>query len=495
MFVYSPSNVREIDRIAIEEAGIPGYTLMTRAGQAAFADARDRFPDANRWLVVCGAGNNAGDGYVIARLALAAHLEVVVATVADPESLQGDAATAWSDFRAAADESADTVISAFDASLCADVDLIVDALLGTGIDRPVEGEYLSVINTLMAATVPILAVDVPSGLNSETGAVMGAAVKAALTVTFVGLKQGFYLAAGPDHTGSIQFHDLDIPARAAASVEPALHLFEPEDLRALLPPRPATAHKGQFGHVLVIGGNRGMGGSVRMAGEAALRVGAGLVTVACHPDVAAGVTASRPELMGRGIAEPGELDALLERATVVVLGPGLGTDDWARSIFQQVITSAPPKVLDADALNLLADQSSSRDDWVLTPHPGEAGRLLGCSTAAVQADRLRSVRELTNRYGGTVVLKGRCTLIAQSGKLPILIDRGNAGMATAGMGDVLTGLTAGLLAQLPSAPHSAAAAAAFVHATAGDMAAAAGERGLLATDLFPCLRELINPNG
>jgi hydroxyethylthiazole kinase-like uncharacterized protein yjeF len=234
---------------------------------------------------------------------------------------------------------------------------------------------------------------------------------------------------------------------------------------------------------------------VRMAGEAALRVGAGLVTVACHPDVAAGVTASRPELMCRGIVEPDELDALLERATVVVLGPGLGTDDWARSIFQRVITSTPPKVLDADALNLLADHSSSRDDWVLTPHPGEAGRLLGCSTGTVQANRLRSVRELTIRYGGTVVLKGRCTLIAQSGKLPILIDRGNAGMATAGMGDVLTGLTAGMLAQLPSAPHSAAAAAAFVHATAGDMAAAAGERGLLATDLFPCLRELINPNG
>ncbi len=287
--VYKPSSVREMDRIAIEDQGIEGYTLMSRAGAAAFVDIRGRYPRAQQWLVACGAGNNAGDGYVIARLALDAGIDVTTATLTDPQQLRGDAHRAWQDFH---DIGGRTV--PFDPGLPGSVDIVIDALLGTGIDRPVTGAYRDAIEAIRHASSPVVAIDVPSGLNGETGAVMGCVVSADLTVTFVGLKQGFYLGAGPDHVGAIRFHDLEIPVDAIAGIEPTLCRFTADDLAALLPPRHSTDHKGRFGHVLIVGGNRGMGGAARLAGEAALRCGAGLVSVAVHPDVVAVVGAGRP---------------------------------------------------------------------------------------------------------------------------------------------------------------------------------------------------------
>lgn len=492
--VYSPTQVREMDRIAIEELGIPGYTLMERAGQAAFADARTCFPDARRWLVVCGAGNNAGDGYVIARLARTGGLHVRVATVADPDKLAGDAATALEDYRAVAgDDAAGSTVQCTD-SLCADADLIVDALFGTGLGRPLTGDYLAAVESIARAGSRVLAVDVPSGLNSATGEIMGAAVKATLTSTFVGLKQGFFLGAGPDHSGELRFHDLDIRGEALQQIEPSMRIFGPGDLRELMPRRDPTAHKGRFGHVLVIGGNRGMGGAARLAAEAALRGGAGLVTVASRPENVGAITAYRPELMCRGIDSVADLEPLLERATVIALGPGLGTDDWAANLFARVVDCPQPKILDADALNLLAHHPVRRDDWILTPHPGEAARLLGTNTAELQGNRLSALSDLVGRYGGVTVLKGRCTLIGAADRCPYVIDRGNPGMATAGMGDVLTGLIAALLAQSPVDPQRSAAGAAYAHALAGDRAAELGQRGLIATDLFAALRPILNPD-
>jgi len=485
--VYTPAGIREMDRVAIEEQGIEGYTLMCRAGAAAFADIRERFPRARRWLVACGAGNNAGDGYVIARLALDAGLEVMTVALTAVQKLAGDARRAWQEF-----ESAGGCAMPFDAGLPATADIIIDALLGTGIDRPVSGAYGDAIEAIRQAARPVVAIDVPSGLNGETGAVMGVAIRADLTVTFVGLKQGFYLGAGPDHVGTIRCHDLEIPAAAVAHIEPTLQRFTAEDLAALLPPRRSTDHKGRFGHVLIVGGNRGMGGAARLAGEAALRSGAGLVSVALHPDVVAGVSAGRPELMVRGVDSPAGLDGLLERASVIALGPGLGQDEWARGLLERVLTAQQPKVLDADALNLLAASPARRDDWILTPHPGEAATLLGCSAAEVQSDRLGALQGLNERYGGVTVLKGHGSLIGRVGEIPFLIDRGNPGMATAGMGDVLTGLVAGILAQRPARPQVAAAAATFVHAVAGDRATAQGQRGLIAGDLFAELRAVLN---
>ncbi len=486
--IYTPMGVREMDRIAIEDLGIDAYELMGRAGAAAFADIRDRFPGARRWLVVCGTGNNGGDGYVIARLARDAGVDVTVVALTDPQRLSGAAQRAWQDFPGPG-----SGVGSFDPAQLAGADLVIDALLGTGIDRPVTGAYRDAIEAICRALLPVVAIDVPSGLNAATGAVMGCAVKADVTVTFIGLKQGFYLAAGPDHVGEICLHDLGIPADAVAHVTPTLRRYASDDLAALLPPRHSTAHKGDFGHVLIVGSNRGMAGAARLAGEAALRGGAGLVSLALHPQVVALVGTDRPELMVHGIASPTDLDGLLERATVVAIGPGLGQDDWSRGLLQRVLAAPQPKVLDADALNLLAAAPLRGDDWILTPHPGEAATLLGCSTTVVQGDRLGALHQLNERYGGVAVLKGHGSLIGTAGECPFLVDRGNPGMATAGMGDVLTGIVAGILAQRPHNLQVAAAAAVFVHGVAGDRAAMSGQRGLIAGDLFVELRALLNP--
>ncbi len=486
--VFVPEVVRELDRRAIEDRGIPGYTLMCRAGQAAFAAVRDRYPAAARWVVVCGAGNNAGDGYVIARLARAAGVEVRVIAVSDPGGLGGDAARAWTDFR----DAGGTTSALADAEL-GTADLLVDALLGTGLDRLVGGSYRDAVEAVNAAAAPVLAVDIPSGLNGTTGEIMGVAVQASLTVTFVGRKQGLYLGAGPELCGEVLFADLDVPADVMTGIEPALRLFDRVQLAELLPRRRANAHKGLFGHVLIVGGNHGMSGAVRLAGEAALRAGAGLVSVATRAETAGAVVAGRPELMCRAVGGVDDLEPMLERATHIAVGPGLGQDAWAQQLFARVLAAGRPLIVDADALNLLAAQPQRRDDWVLTPHPGEAARLLGGSAAAVQSNRLDALAELTGRYGGITVLKGRGTLVGQQQQIPFLVERGNPGMATAGMGDVLTGTVAGLLAQRPDCPLPATAAAAWAHATAGDRAAGAGERGLLAGDVLSELRACLNP--
>ena len=488
--LLTPAQVREMDRRAIEELGIPGYELMCRAGAATLELARERFPAACNWAILCGAGNNAGDGYVIARLARAREMGVRVIAISDPDGLQGDAATAWSEYRAAGGQ-AEMFSATTDFS---DADLIIDALLGTGLDRPLAGAYLTAVEQANAAGAPIVAVDIPTGLSGSTGEVMGAAIQAAATVTFVGLKQGLYLGAGPGCRGSLTFADLGIPTQAMADMHPDFRLFDQGCLRDLLPPRSADSHKGLFGHVLIVGGNLGMGGAVRLAGAAALRAGAGLVTVATRPDNVAAVLAGRPEIMCAPVSSAGDLLPLLERATVIALGPGLGKDAWAQALFDATVNCSQPLVIDADGLNLLAaGPPRRRDDWVLTPHPGEAGRLLGQATAAVQQDRPAALSAVNTRYGGVAVLKGQGTLVGRAGETPWLIDRGNPGMATAGMGDVLTGCLAGILAQVPSDLAQAAAAAAWVHAMAGDRAALLGQRGLLADDVVKELRACLNP--
>lgn len=489
--LYTPEQVRDIDRVAISVLGIPGYELMCRAGQAVFEVATGRFPAARRWLVLCGAGNNAGDGYVIARLARTAGIEVTVAALSDPQRLRGDARLAWEDYRKYGGE-----VVQFSEALCAGADLLIDALLGTGLDRALDGACRHAVESLDAAAAPVIAVDIPSGLCGRTGAVLGAAVEADVTVTFIGRKIGLYLGAGPHHAGEVVFAGLGVPLEQAARAAPLARIVGTEDLLRGLPRRARAAHKGSFGHVLVIGGNEGMGGAVRLAAEAALRSGAGLVSVATRAANVGALIAARPELMCRGVEGPDDLAGLLARATVVAIGPGLGQDEWARALLAAVLGAAQPLVVDADALNLLAETGHRRDDWILTPHPGEAARLLGTTIAQVQADRLESLQALGRRYGAAVLLKGRCTLIGQGGELPYLVDAGNPGMATAGMGDVLTGMVAGILAQQPASDLLlAGACAAHIHArTADELARSGGERGLLAGDLLPRLRPWLNPS-
>lgn len=488
--VYTPEQVRLLDRIAIEECGIPGYELMTRAGRFVFDLCRAQYPQARRWLVLCGAGNNAGDGYVVARLALSEGITVTVAALSEPRRLGGDAAAAWHDY-----QHAGGTVAQFSAGLCQQADLIVDALLGTGLTRSLEGAYLHAVESVNSAAAPVVAVDIPSGLCGLTGQVLGAAVCAEMTATFIGRKLGLYLGAGPELTGAVRFSDLGVPPDKVAHATPALRLFDALDHRRQLPPRARTAHKGQFGHVLVIGGNHGMGGAVRLAGEAALRSGAGLVSVATRADNVSAVTALRPELMCSGVESVQDLEPLLGRATVIAIGPGLGRDAWAREMLGRVLEcQSQLLVVDADALNLLAEQPCRRGGWVLTPHPGEAGRLLGVDTAAIQADRLGAARQLWDRFGGVALLKGRGTLVGESGQIPYLIDAGNPGMASAGMGDVLTGLVSALIGQAqPADILAATACAAYIHAKAADEVARHGERGILATDVFSGLRPWLNP--
>ena len=485
--IYSVASIREIDRKAIEENGIPGYTLMQRAGSAAVRAARSRFPNATRWQIICGAGNNGGDGYVVARLAAQDGIVVSVLTLVDPATLTGDAATAYGDFSAEGG-----VVMLWTGELDAEAELLVDAILGSGLERDVAGEFKAAVKAVNAHSAPVHAMDIATGINGDTGRVMGSAVVADLTTTFVGLKAGLFLGEGPNHCGELTFDDLEIGEDCRSGIPVSYNRLDDRVLANALPPRARGAHKGDFGHVLVIGGGPGMPGAARLCGEAALRAGAGRVSVATHPDHAALITASRPELMSHGIPGKRALTPLLGKADVVAFGPGLGQSDWARELYEVVVESELPAVWDADALNLLAATPDVAEMRIITPHPGEAATLLGSNTAEIQADRPAALEALAAKYGGTTVLKGAGTLISANSDVPFICTAGNPGMAAPGMGDVLTGVIAAMLAQgLPLS--SAAAVGVELHARAGDVAAKAGERGMLASDVLGALQGVANP--
>ena len=479
--------MREIDRTAIEDEAIPGYTLMSRAGAAVVSELRERFPDAKRWQIICGAGNNAGDGYVVARLAANEGVVVSVVALVAPESLQGDAATAWGDFAAEGG-----VVTPWSGQLDPDAQLLIDGLLGSGLERDVEGEFALAVAAINSHASDVVALDIPTGIHGDSGAVMGFAVRADLTVTFVGLKAGLFLGDGRDYCGEVVFADLGIPAKCRQNSQAEFRRIDDDYLQRALPKRRRTAHKGDFGHVLVIGGAAGMPGAVRLCGEAALRAGAGLVSIATDPGHAAMIVATRPELMSHGITTARELAPLLEKADVIAFGPGLGRSPWAGDLVAVMREDAHPAVWDADALNWRAESPSAMDTRIITPHPGEAGTLLQRSTAEVQVNRRSALADLHAQYGGVAVLKGSGTLVAAGSGGPWLCAAGNPGMATPGMGDVLTGIIAALLAQ-GLALEDAAAIGVEVHARAGDRAAESGERGLTASDLLAQLRGVINP--
>ena len=484
--IYSVAAVRETDRTTIEDHGVPGYTLMTRAGEAAVEAAIEVFPDVKRWQVVCGAGNNGGDGYVVARLAAERGIVVSVLALVDPDKLAGDAAIARDDFLAAGG-----VIAPWEGELDSAAGLLVDGILGSGLQREVSGEFGRAVEALNAHAAPVLALDIPTGIHGDSGQVLGCAIRADLTVTFVGLKPGLFLGEAPEQCGEIRFAGLEIPDEYRSHLKPDYRRIDDAMLAAALPRRRRDGHKGDYGHVLIIGGGEGMPGAVRLAGEAALRTGAGLASIATHPSHAAVLVASRPELMPHGVASAADLGPLLQRADVVAFGPGLGQSNWAREMYAAVAEQNLPTVWDADALNLLAEEPGRMDRRVITPHPGEAARLLGCGTADVQADRLAALAELEQKFGGVVVLKGAGSLVS-GGEVPYLCTAGNPGMGSPGMGDVLTGIIAALTAQgLPI--DTAAAVGVEAHARAGDLAARMGERGLIASDLLAELRAIINP--
>ncbi|MGH8234981.1 MAG: NAD(P)H-hydrate dehydratase [Rhodanobacteraceae bacterium] len=481
-FLYTTAQVRALDHAAID-GGIEGIELMERAARAALDVLQRRWPRARHVGVLCGPGNNGGDGFLLAALARAAAMETSV--VATSDHALGDAGLARERFLHEGGE----VLPA-DLAL-PDADVYVDALFGSGLNRAPNGEAARLIAALNAQSRPVLALDVPSGLDADTGTAFDPGVRATATACFVGWKRGLFTAQGPDCCGHRELATLDIPDGAYANEVPDAVLLTPQ----ALPARPQDSHKGRYGHVLAIGGDLGAGGAMRLCSEAALRIGAGLVSVATREANVGPILTARPELMPHGVHVPRNLEPLLGRASVVALGPGLGQDDWGHGLWQTALDSGKPMVLDADGLNLLAKSECTLPvRIVLTPHPGEASRLLGGSIADVQTDRFAAARELARKYRAVVVLKGAGSLIADPDGRVAVCSWGNPGMASGGMGDVLTGVIAGLLAQ-GLGTWDAACLGVGLHARAGDLAARAGERGLLASDLFSYLRALVNGRG
>ena len=486
--LHSAEQVRELDRLCMDEFDIRGWELMQKAGAAAFEVLTTTWPKARNILVLCGGGNNGGDGYVLARLAYESGYNVRLLQFGDHSKLKGDAKTA-----ADALLSSGLIPEPCQNIIWGDTDVVVDALLGTGLDRDITGELRALIEAVSGSGIPVLSIDIPSGLHADTGQDMGATVSASVTITFIGLKLGLFTHQGRKYAGKIIYDDLDTPGELRQKLDPLAVRMDYDLFSSVMTKRSATAHKGHFGHVLIIGGDAGFTGAIHMAGEAAARTGAGLVSLATRNSHAAMINTARPELMSHGVENPDELIPLLERATVVAIGPGLGQSAWACSMFSKVLEFNRPMVVDADALNLLAQEPCHRSDWILTPHPGEAARLSGVTPGDIQKDRVDAATRLQKKYGGIIVLKGSGTLVLDMNKHCFICSDGNPGMASGGMGDVLTGIIAGLIAQ--KVPLDVAAKMGVcLHARAGDRAAADGEIGLLASDLMPWIRSLVNPS-
>ena len=486
--LYRAEDVRELDRQAIEVCGIPGIELMERAGREAFAVLRGRWPAARRVAIVAGPGNNGGDGYVIARLAAQNGLDVSLVVLGDPDRIAGDA-------RAAYRRMTETAPGLKPADgMPGRADVFVDALFGTGLGRDVSGPAAAAIRAINASRSPVLAIDVPSGIHSDTGRVLGCAVRADATVSFIGLKQGLFTREGRGCSGEIVYRDLGVPPEVFGRVPASARRMAFEDCVGSLGPRPRDAHKGRFGHVLVVGGDRGYAGAACLAGEAACRTGAGLVSVATRRANVAALVSSRPEMMVHAVESRDDLDPLLDRATAIAVGPGLGQHDWGISLLEAVTRTGRALVVDADAVNLLARGAvawpgATERPVIYTPHPGEAGRVLGESAGVVESDRFASARALVRAHPGTWLLKGAGTIVAEPESVPRVCEGGNPGMAGGGMGDVLTGVVAALIAQDCGA-LDAASFGACLHAAAGDAAARDGERGMLASDVIAALRPL-----
>ncbi|WP_227370161.1 NAD(P)H-hydrate dehydratase [Halomonas sp. M20] len=490
--LYLAEQVREIDRRTIaadREKGLDGFDLMQLAARAAYDEIRLRWPGVQRLCVLCGAGNNAGDGYVMAALAAQGGLSVQLVALRDPRELKGDAARA-----AEMAESAGVDAVPWQENIALEGDVIVDALLGTGVGGEVREPYTAAIETINASDLPVLAIDIPSGLAADTGAVLGCAVVADVTVTFIADKLGLHTGQAANHAGNVVFRPLDIEAQMHQDLPPVAELLKISVIAKALPPRRRGSHKGNFGHVLVIGGAPGFGGAALLASEAAARLGAGKISLATAPEHVGASLIRTPEIMARGVRGVSDVKPLLEDASVIVIGPGLGQGAWGQGMLQAALASDKPLVVDADGLNLLATHwpEEKRDDWVLTPHPGEAARLLDSSAKKIEADRLSAIRALQRKRGGTILLKGAGTLVAGPDRVAVC-PYGNPGMASGGMGDVLSGMLGALIAQGLEI-EQAAQVGVILHALAADHAAFdAGERGLLAGDLASYGRFLANP--
>jgi len=486
---YSVWPVEALSRLEQQGAdalGVTLFELMQRAGEAAFAKIRSLWPAEQHYVILCGHGNNGGDGYIIARLAQSVGLTVTLIACDGSKPLPEEAGQAREAWLAAGGIVHDPAIAWPE-----NVGVIVDALLGIGGNRAPKAPYDALIKKANAHPAPVLAVDVPSGLVAATGTVPGDVIVATHTLTFIALKPGLLTGKARDVVGTLHFHALSLDPWLSQQTAP-ISRYDASALSRWLKPRRPTSHKGDHGKLVIIGGDRGTAGAIRMTGEAALRAGAGLVRVLTHKDNVSPILTARPELMVHELSNK-SIDDALEWADVIVIGPGLGQGEWGKNALKKVENSQKPMLWDADALNLLAISPDKRQNRIITPHPGEAARLLNVKTGEIESDRLHSATRLAKRYGGVVVLKGAGTLIASEKGEMAIADVGNAGMASGGMGDVLSGIIGGLSGQMLS-PFEAACAGCVAHGAAAEAVSRRyGTRGMLATDLFSELYLFVNP--
>lgn len=462
--------------------------LMARAGLAAWRLLLDRWPQAQRIGIVCGPGNNGGDGYVLAELARSSGRHVFVLRLSD-EVKAGAARRAADAYLQAGGEAATFLVE--DGLPQADV--WVDALFGIGLQRPLEGMAADLVAALNHQVSPVLALDVPSGVDADSGHHHGLAIEAVVTLSLIAGKPGLYTGPGRAVAGEVVIDTLGLADHVFDDLEPAARIARPEALSLWLKPRQCNAHKGSFGTVLCIGGDHGLGGAIALCAQAAHRAGAGMVRAATRAEHVPVLLTRCPETMACAVDSTAQLTPLFDRCTAIAIGPGLGRSGWSGALLETALAQGLPMVIDADGLNLLPKSPKALEMAVLTPHPGEAARLLRTSVADIEQDRIASAKRLADEYGCVVVCKGAGTVVAAPNEIPVIVDAGNPGMATGGMGDVLTGVIAALIAQ-GCANFDAAICGALLHATAGDAAARdGGERGLLPSDLFPHLRRLANP--
>lgn len=488
MKLYSAKTSQAIDRDAIENYGIPGILLMKRAGWFAFQTLQQQWPNAKNIHIVCGTGNNGGDGFVIAQYALINGFEVSISLLGDQDDIKDDALVAFNEMQQAGIQA-----ESFSEALIEDADVIVDAIFGTGLCRSIQGQYAEAIETINCNNKAVLAIDIASGINADSGAVQGIAVKAQHTCTFITQKLGLCTAQGEEHCGKIHFSSLFIDT-SIYNKYPSIAENQPlKYWLNRLPSRQASHHKGTAGTACLVGGNKSMMGAIQLAGLASLKSGAGLTKVVTHSKHAIAITQAIPELM---CYAKEHLDEQLNSASAIGIGPGLGEDNWSGELMQKALQFEQPKVIDADALKALKemDLSNLAPNWVLTPHPGEAAFLLDTDSKTIQNDRIKAIKSLHEKYGGVVVLKGNGTLIFDGKNLQLCMA-GNAGMAVGGMGDVLTGAITSFLAQGLSL-WDAANLGVSVHAHAGDIIAGQqGEPSITPSDVSQTIGQLLSYSG
>jgi hydroxyethylthiazole kinase-like uncharacterized protein yjeF len=488
--LYSANTVQKIDQLAIAELNNVSIKLMNRAGMAAFDELVQAFGEPSLITVFCGTGNNAGDGYILAARAAQKCIPVQVVELLKTKKFSDDTLRAR---QYAIDNNA--CIVDFDSDLEIQQGVIVDCLLGIGYKGKLRKPYDQAIDLINAAELPVLSMDIPSGLNPNTGAVEDNAVTADLTVTFVAAKQGLFTGKGPALCGEVIYHSLDISEQLFDQFQPSAKLLNLFDLLELLPHFVGDEYKNQRGHCMIIGGDHGYGGAVSMAAEASLRVGSGLTSVATQPQHVSNILARSPEVMACGVISGQQLEPWLEKPSVLVVGPGLGRSAWSEQLLQKAVASGLPMVFDADALNILADGrvvKGADHAWVLTPHAGEAARLLGISVAEVEADRFQAAKTIQEKYNAVVVLKGPGTLVTGANQMTKVCPYGNPGMSTAGMGDLLSGIIGGLIAQGLSLQDAAELGCCLHSAAADKLVDDSGYRGIAATDVLPHLHRLLN---